>query len=49
MEGGSFGNENFSIAAAQNMFSKDKDAVNDIRRAVHTDSRWSYDGRLSSR
>ena len=30
MEGGSFGNENFSIAAAQNMFSKDKDAVKDI-------------------
>lgn len=30
MEGGSFGNENFSIAAAQNMFSKDEDAIEDI-------------------
>ena len=30
MEGGSFGNDNFSIAAAQNMFSKDEDAIEDI-------------------
>ena len=30
MEGGSFGNENFSIAAAQNMFSKDEEAIEDI-------------------
>lgn len=30
MEGGSFGNENFSVAAAQNMFSQEEDAINDI-------------------
>lgn len=30
MEGGSFGNDNFSIAAAQNMFSKDESAIDDI-------------------
>ena len=30
MEGGSFGNENFSIATAQNMFSRDEEAISDI-------------------
>ena len=30
MEGGSFGNENFSVSAAQTMFGKDDDAINDI-------------------
>lgn len=30
MEGGSFGNENFSVSAAQNMFSKDEDAIKDV-------------------
>lgn len=30
MEGGSFGNDNFSIVAAQNMFSKNEDAIADI-------------------
>lgn len=29
MEGGSFGNENFSVSAAQNMFGKDDDAIED--------------------
>ncbi len=31
MKGGSFGNDNFSIAAAQNMFSKDESAIEDIK------------------
>jgi len=30
MEGGSFGNDNFSISAAQNMFSKNEDAIEDV-------------------
>lgn len=30
MEGGSFGNDNFSISAAQNMFSRDEEAIEDI-------------------
>lgn len=30
MEGGAFGNENFSVHAAQNMFSKDEKAIDDI-------------------
>ena len=36
MEGGSFGNDNFSIAAPQNMFSKDEDAI----ASQFTD--WAY-------
>lgn len=30
MEGGSFGNDNFSVSAAQNMFSKNEDAIEDV-------------------
>lgn len=30
MEGGSFGNDNFSVVAAQNMFGKSKDVIDDI-------------------
>jgi alkyl sulfatase BDS1-like metallo-beta-lactamase superfamily hydrolase len=30
MEGGSFGSENFSVSAAQNMFGKDDEAITDI-------------------
>ena len=30
MEGGSFGNENFSVSSAQNMFGKDDEAIEDI-------------------